>query len=74
MMKTYWLVESSYYDDGTISARLVDSIQAEERPENEKVSTSEMDIYRDWFDSRWQAERLVESIREEEPVSLRGTA
>jgi hypothetical protein len=28
-MQTYWLVESSYYDDGTISARLVGSIQAE---------------------------------------------
>jgi hypothetical protein len=73
-MQTYWLVESSYYDDGTISARLAGSIQAEERPENEKVSTSEMDIYRDWFDSRQQAGRSVESIRENEPASIRRPA
>jgi hypothetical protein len=44
-MRTYWLVEIVCGKDGTISARLSDSIQAEERPENEKVSISEMDIY-----------------------------
>ncbi|MDR1398626.1 MAG: hypothetical protein LBJ41_01710 [Treponema sp.] len=61
-MKTYWLVETSYYDDGTISARLVGSIRAEDCPENEKVSTSEMDIYRDWFASRAYAERFVDAV------------
>jgi hypothetical protein len=74
MMKTFWLIESSYFDDGTISVRLAGSVQAEERPGNEKVSTSEMDIYRDWFDSRRLAERLVESASDFEPVLLRRSA
>ena len=73
-MNTYWLVETSYYDDGTISARLSGSIRAEDCPENEKVSTNEMDIYRDWFDNRATADRLVQATRDFEPAQLRRPA
>jgi hypothetical protein len=73
-MNTYWLVESSYDDDGTITARLAGSIRAEERPDDEKLSTSETDIYRDWFDSRRLADRRVEAVRENAMVSLREPA
>ncbi|MDR3302933.1 MAG: hypothetical protein LBS86_00805 [Treponema sp.] len=74
MMKTFWLVESSYYDDGTVQVRLAGSIQAKKRPENEKLSTSEADIYRDWKDSRRLTNWLLESIRDFEPVPLRRQA
>jgi hypothetical protein len=67
-MNTFWLVESSYYYDGTIAARLAGSIRAEERPDDEKLSASERDIHREWFDSRRLAEQLVESVRESAPV------
>jgi hypothetical protein len=50
-MKTFWLVESSYYDDGTVQVRQAGSIQAEKRPDNEKLSTSEAEIHRDWYGS-----------------------
>jgi hypothetical protein len=75
MKKTFWLVESSYDDDGTIAVRLAGSIQAEECPSNEKVSASEMDIYRDWFDSHRLADRLMEAVHNfEQPVSPRRSA
>jgi hypothetical protein len=70
-MQTYWLVESSYYDDGTISARLVGSIQAEKRPENEKLETSEMDIYQDWFNCHEIAEAFTEVCRDSNRDSIR---
>jgi hypothetical protein len=74
MKQTYWLVESSYYDDGTVQVRLAGSIQAKKRPENEKLSTSEADIYRDWKDIRRLTNWLLESIRSFEPVPLRRQA
>jgi hypothetical protein len=62
-MKTFWLVESRYYDDG-VTARCEGTVLAEERPVSEKVSTSEVDIYRDWCDSRMAADQLVEAVHE----------
>lgn len=59
MMKTFWLVESRYCDDGAVTVCLSGSIQAEDCPNSEKLSASEMDIYRDWFDSRAAADRLM---------------
>lgn len=47
---------------------------ADKRPGNEKISTSEVDIYRDWCDSRATADRLVEAARDFEPVPLRRPA
>jgi hypothetical protein len=70
---TFWLVENRYYDDG-VEIRCVGSLQAEKLPDGEKVSTSEVDIYRDWFDSRTAADRLVEAVRDFEPVQLRRPA
>ena len=74
MKKTFWLVESCYLDDGSVEIRCAGSLQAEKRPDGEKVSTSEADIYRDWFDSRTAAERLVEAARDFEAVPIRRSA
>jgi hypothetical protein len=74
MKKTFWLVESRYLDDGSVEIRCAGSIQAEKRPYNEKVSTSEADIYRDWVDSRTAADRLVQAARGFEPVAVRRSA
>jgi hypothetical protein len=72
-MRTFWLVESRYYDDG-VTARCEGTVLAEERPANEKVSTSEVDIYRDWCDSQAAADQLVEAVRNFEPEPLRRPA
>jgi hypothetical protein len=72
--KTWWLVESHYYDDGTVTCRCEGTVMADKRPGNEKISTSEVDIYRDWCDSRATADRLVEAARDFEPVPLRRPA
>lgn len=70
-MVSFHLIESHYLDDGSIKICWFGSIQAEKRPDGEKVSTSEMDIWRDWVDSRAAADRLVEAAHDFEPVPLR---
>jgi hypothetical protein len=72
-MKTFWLVESRYCDDGA-TARCDGAVLAEERPVSEKLSTSEVDIYRDWCDSRAEADQMVQAVCNLEPVPLRRTA
>jgi 3-methyladenine DNA glycosylase Mpg len=71
MMKTYWLVNIVCLENGAILACLARSIQAEERPENEKVSTSEIDIYQDWFGSHEVAEAFTEVCRDRNRDSIR---
>ena len=73
-MKAFWLVESSYYDDGTVTVRCEGTVLADRCPDNEKLSTSEADIYRDWVDNRAAADRLVQAVRGFEPVALRRPA
>ena len=60
-MKTYYAVCTSCYDNGRITANLIDTIEAEERPENTWKSTRRCDMYIDWFDSYDEA---MEFIRE----------
>jgi hypothetical protein len=74
MERICWLVESHYNDDGHVEARCEGTAMAAMRPSNEKVSTSSVDIYRDWFSSRAAADWLLEAVRDFEAVSLRRSA
>lgn len=58
-MKKYYAVCTSCYDNGRISSNLVDTIEAEERPENTWKSTRRCDIYVTWFDSYDEAMEFI---------------
>lgn len=60
-MKKYYAVCTSCYDSGRITANLVDTIEAEEKPENTYKETRKCDVYVDWFDSM---EEAMEHIKE----------
>lgn len=62
-MKKYWAVLSAYYDDGHIVANIVESKEADSRPQPGYRQTRRADLYTDWFDSREKAEDFVDECR-----------
>ena len=62
-MKKYYAVCTSCYDNGRITANLVDTIEAEERPENTYKETRRCDIYVDWFDSYNEAMGFIKESK-----------
>lgn len=58
-MKTYYIVSSSYFDDGKIVSSIVDTIQTPQKPEQGFKSTSRCDIYTDYFESWKEAQAFV---------------
>lgn len=58
-MKRYYAVCTSCYDNGRTTANLVDTIEAEERPENTVKETRRCDIYVIWFDSYDEAMEFI---------------
>ena len=65
MSKTYWAVQSAYYDDGYVRAKIVDSVEADEKPKTTEKSTRHADFYTDWYDSREEAEAAVRELKGE---------
>ena len=59
MKKTYWAVSSAYYDYGHVCAHIVDSIEAEEKPESTSKSSRRADFYVDWYESLEEAQNAV---------------
>ena len=62
-MKTYYCVTSSVDNRGRMTAAVTESIKAERAPESSYVSTRRKDIYKDWFESRKEAEEFVSEAR-----------
>ena len=62
-MKTYYCVTSSVDDKGKVRAAITSVIDAVYKPENSFKSLKRKDIYTDWFESREEAEKLVEEAK-----------
>lgn len=62
-MKTYYCVTSSVDDKGKVRAAITSVIDAVCKPENSFKSLKRKDIYTDWFESREEAEKLVEEAK-----------
>lgn len=60
-MKKYYAVCTSCYDNGRLTANLVDTIEAEEKPENTYKETRRCDIYIDWFNSYDEAMEYIKT-------------
>lgn len=58
-MKTYYSVITSYYDNGRVTSNLIDTIQAEKKPESTYKSTKKCDIYTDWFKTKKEAQKHI---------------
>lgn len=58
-LKPFWVVVSSYYNDGRSIANIVDIIYRRSRPELVMRSTSREDVYIDYFESFDEARRYV---------------
>lgn len=57
--KTWYCVVSSYYDDGHVTANIVGSEKASERPRNTYTESREKDVYVDWFGSIQEAKDYI---------------
>jgi hypothetical protein len=64
MKKTYWMVMSEFYDDGTVKAAMISRV-CKKKPENSCRELPRMDAYHDWFESREDAERLLAEAHRE---------
>ncbi len=62
-MKTWYCVVSAYHDDGSVTAGIVNTVEADEKPENYHEEAKGKDVYCDWFDSREEAEKFVEGAK-----------
>lgn len=59
-MKTWYVVTSSYHDDGKVVANITGTVEAAEKPKSTSTSVSNRDIYVDYFDSKKEADKFVE--------------
>ena len=62
-MKTYYCVTSSVDDKGKVRAAITNVVDAACKPENSFKSLKRKDVYTDWFESREEAEKLVEEAK-----------
>lgn len=62
-MKTYFCVISSYYDDGRVTANVIDSKEADEKPAGGYQAGRRCDSCFDWFDSEAEAVAFAEQCR-----------
>ncbi len=58
MKKTYYCVSTEFYDDGAVKAAITSSIR-EEKPQSTYRELSKMDAYKDWFDTKAEAEEFL---------------
>ena len=62
-MKKYYAVCNCYYNDGRITANLVDVVEANEMPEDTFKTTRRCDIYVNWFASSKEATRFINDCK-----------
>ena len=62
-MKKWFCVVSSFDNRGRATANIVDTKEAEEKPESTFTSATRKDIYTDWFENEEAAKKYVEETR-----------
>lgn len=62
-MKTYYVVCTSFFDDGRVVSNIVDAVTASEKPEQGFKSTRRCDIYVDYFETAEEARDFVTASR-----------
>lgn len=62
-MRTFYCVATTVKDNGQCSCSIVDSVEAETKPENKCKSTSRANYYTDWFETLEDAQRFVEQSK-----------
>lgn len=60
-MRTFYCVATTIKDNGQCSCNIVDTVEAETKPENKCKSTSHADYYTDWFETLEDAQNFVET-------------
>ncbi len=58
-MKTWYGVQTVFYDNGRVNAMIVSVKDAEEKPEDTYTNTRTRDIYLDWYSNLAEAEKAV---------------
>lgn len=61
---TYWAVLSAYLDDGRVTATVVGTREADQKPQAGYRETRNADLYTDWFDNYQNALDFVKEARE----------
>ena len=59
----WYAVQSCYYDDGHVIARIIDRVDGGAKPDDSFTNTKRCDIYIDWVDDLETANSMVESAR-----------
>ena len=62
-MKTYYVVCTSFFDDGRVVSNVVDTVAAYEKPKPDFKSTRRCDIYVDYFETAEEAREFVAASR-----------
>lgn len=62
-MKTWYCVTSSVDNKGRMTAAITETVEAATCPPSTCLFTRRKDIYKDWFDSRDDAEAFVKEAR-----------
>lgn len=57
-MKTYWKVTTKFFDNGKVQVKL-DTVEADQKPENTMVEGKMCDIYTDYYDNYKDARQAV---------------
>ena len=60
----FWAVTTAFYDNGRVTANIVTSIEADQKPQAGYKETRRCDIYTDWFDNYQNALDFVKEARE----------
>lgn len=58
-MKTYYCVATTIRDNAPVISHIVETIEADKKPESTMKETSRYDYYTDWFESLEEAEEFV---------------
>ena len=58
-MKTWFAVIASYYDNGRVTANLIDIREADEKPESTMTELKKCDCYVEWFESLKEANEYI---------------
>ena len=62
-MKTWYGVQTVFYDNGRVNAMIVSVKDAEEKPEDTFTSARDRDLYLDWYSNLADAEKAVRNAR-----------
>ena len=62
--KMYYCVQSCFYTDGRVEARIIRHVARRRKPQDLYEKRRKYDIYEDWFESRSKAEMFAQGCRD----------